>query len=73
MGSSVGPALATELKSRFNNDVAVQGVDYAASVSGVVVGSMNPAQAEGAKKSAFSSLCCLFFFEMMQGSGFDGL
>ena len=51
MGSVVGPPLADALKSAFGDDnVAVQGVDYAADASGAVTGSISPGQADGAKK-----------------------
>lgn len=35
MGSVVGPSLSSDLKTALNNDVAVQGVDYAADAAGI--------------------------------------
>ncbi|KUI69608.1 Cutinase [Cytospora mali] len=44
MGSIVGPGLSTDLKSALNNNVAVQGVDYAADAAGITeeIGSDGP-------------------------------
>ncbi|KUI53587.1 Cutinase [Cytospora mali] len=44
MGSIVGPGLSTDLKSALNNNVAVQGVDYAADAAGIAeeIGSAGP-------------------------------
>lgn len=48
MGSTVGPALASALKKQYNNDVAIQGIDYPADFAGTATGSITPAQAQGA-------------------------
>lgn len=49
MGSVVGPGLASDLQSDLNNDVCVQGVDYAADVGGAITGATNPAGSDCGK------------------------
>ncbi|MCJ1369994.1 hypothetical protein MMC20_001206 [Loxospora ochrophaea] len=53
MGETVGPALETQLKDQFGaSNVAVQGVNYPASVEDVVEGSTDPKDTQGSTDMA---------------------
>jgi cutinase len=53
LGTTVGPALAAALRQTMGaNNVAVQGVNYPASVQGATSGAMDPRDAPGAKNMA---------------------
>lgn len=52
LGSTVCPALANKLKSDLNGDVAVQGVNYPADVTGATEGAISPKSAQGATNMA---------------------
>lgn len=50
MGTVVGPPLAASMKASFGaNNVAIQGVDYAADIVGAGTGAIAPKDAAGAK------------------------
>ncbi|KAF2146200.1 carbohydrate esterase family 5 protein [Aplosporella prunicola CBS 121167] len=52
MGSTVGPALSTQLSTALSSDLATQGVTYAADVNGAIQGSISPKTAQGATTMA---------------------
>jgi hypothetical protein len=53
MGTVVGPPLARAMQTAFGADqVAVQGVNYPASIAGAVSGALNPKAAEGSQNMA---------------------
>ncbi|KAF2089968.1 carbohydrate esterase family 5 protein [Saccharata proteae CBS 121410] len=53
MGTTVGPALQSALQSQLGaNNVATQGVNYAADINGAIMGSLSPKDADGSKNMA---------------------